>query len=1301
MIKQRLITQEIRWQCVLQLLDSTQPISISKPSRSELNEEDLLTVQAKLLLFIFRKLSVVGGRTCLAFASRNTGYQYHLGTNSLNTCGILMPGKVPIELTKVRLKGAVLVWPHFFIGASAAISHTQHMDSNISRTWLLSTLRSQSLLPSIKAGFFFGLGLCRQFSPLLRADILALSFESNTKLLSSLLVGVALSLSVEVKNELDQIENKRQFKNTDNIINQIDPFSLIKLNDSPTINAGIDFAMTQIASLTNREQCQGYKSNFHPDVTPSAFIGLGLLCCRSGRRDLIEKLIQEEIRMVHVSRRHPQATSVSISAGVSLGLILLGMGEDDEMKIGLCDLDITNKLISLIAFRGQDYEDAEDVQQLEDEYELEWIKMLQQNVRMNDDPLNSISGNEISQQILPPWLKSNDPVSYSSSHMPSFDIQRTEQNYEKYDINSALSNIDSILGLTNTIKQAQRIQESISQLAGKPQRIVLDPNEFADIMDSSLLEGALVGITDPLIDSWTNNSIGSTSSLDGEQIRSNPFSVTSSLMSSSYQPSLTSSAQSSISQLLSAAPESIWSEKLTPGPLQNMNPFASLHMITHGISHIPYTHHTNIDTNPNFAGNGRNWGRNGTGGRNEIKMFGDDTGNVLIQEHRRIIRTTLDYALQLKPPPKQNQLNLTPDLKQSSSTQLAPEQNERDQTNPIISQSNPTSIHQQEQETTRKNSTSLASSNQQRQLQDPLLQSFLGIRSNNNQQHTNTTDQQQPNNNQSRDSNNTNGWEGEDGEVLAENEGIVPTSAQHPSLMSGAELYGPGIKCMQWIAGGSKCRGPSCNSNAVSLGAITALTLIYLGTGAQEVIQALNLPENLSNFAALSPEAVYLRAMGTALIDWDNIIPSKAWLRSCIPEVVQDTLRIACERQRLINENEQDQGDRKEKKLSPLLTSCAEFDMESILLNTLVGLTGRGNALALKFAGSNDNNVIDCLLWLSHIMSVEIINAFDLIEEINQTEQIKVGTMVKDQNNDQKDNNVVNEDEIFDTVIKEEDEDKIDLILKQADGLILKGRKLEQKSTKQVIDDVMNDVQLLLADLDDGIYDSSNKENYYQILHQTQFESQNTNTINSPPTNNHKSSFQSFHNKYDIIKDNHFEQNNRHCYFHVTPHVSSSLTTHVYLGLSVVAAGTGNAKVLKPLLLFAGKDLYASSETISRTAVLIKEQPPQNDFAMPPPRPTVDSDMPSIAHFSQMQLIHLALGLLFIAGGEKTFTVYKKNTDSPYIYAHINNCLSYIRIFGLWLTLLPSFDTGFETSRLFPPNFRLFFSLALVEKAHV
>lgn len=28
------------------------------------------------------------------------------------------------------------------------------------------------------------------------------------------------------------------------------------------------------------------------------------------------------------------------------------MGEDDEMKIGLCDLDITNKLISLIAFRG-------------------------------------------------------------------------------------------------------------------------------------------------------------------------------------------------------------------------------------------------------------------------------------------------------------------------------------------------------------------------------------------------------------------------------------------------------------------------------------------------------------------------------------------------------------------------------------------------------------------------------------------------------------------------------------------------------------------------------------------------------------------------------------------------------------------------------------------------------------------------------------------------------------------------------------------------------------------------------------
>lgn len=57
--------------------------------------------------------------------------------------------------------------------------------------------------------------------------------------------------------------------------------------------------------------------------------------------------------------------------------------------------------------------------------------------------------------------------------------------------------------------------------------------------------------------------------------------------------------------------------------------------------------------------------------------------------------------------------------------------------------------------------------------------------------------------------------------------------------------------------------------------------------------------------------------------------------------------------------------------------------MESILLNTLVGLTGRGNALALKFAGSNDNNVIDCLLWLSHIMSVEIINAFDLIEEIN------------------------------------------------------------------------------------------------------------------------------------------------------------------------------------------------------------------------------------------------------------------------------------------------------------------------------
>lgn len=75
------------------------------------------------------------------------------------------------------------------------------------------------------------------------------------------------------------------------------------------------------------------------------------------------------------------------------------------------------------------------------------------------------------------------------------------------------------------------------------------------------------------------------------------------------------------------------------------------------------------------------------------------------------------------------------------------------------------------------------------------------------------------------------------------------------------------------------------NSDAVSPGAIIALSLMYLKSGDQSAARKLKLPQLSFELEDMRPDILLFRTVGRNLILWNDIKPTDQWISEQIPQV--------------------------------------------------------------------------------------------------------------------------------------------------------------------------------------------------------------------------------------------------------------------------------------------------------------------------------------------------------------------------------------------------------------------------------
>ncbi|KAI0661437.1 hypothetical protein C8Q70DRAFT_1044010 [Cubamyces menziesii] len=87
-----------------------------------------------------------------------------------------------------------------------------------------------------------------------------------------------------------------------------------------------------------------------------------------------------------------------------------------------------------------------------------------------------------------------------------------------------------------------------------------------------------------------------------------------------------------------------------------------------------------------------------------------------------------------------------------------------------------------------------------------------------------------------------------------------------------------------------KPRRPTFDVNITSPAASVALGLMYLRTERQDVADILAIPTTLEGLNSIQPNFLTIRAMARAMIMWDKIAPTKAWLMAQLPRAVVEAM---------------------------------------------------------------------------------------------------------------------------------------------------------------------------------------------------------------------------------------------------------------------------------------------------------------------------------------------------------------------------------------------------------------------------
>ncbi|KAI7822909.1 hypothetical protein BC939DRAFT_529303 [Gamsiella multidivaricata] len=117
-----------------------------------------------------------------------------------------------------------------------------------------------------------------------------------------------------------------------------------------------------------------------------------------------------------------------------------------------------------------------------------------------------------------------------------------------------------------------------------------------------------------------------------------------------------------------------------------------------------------------------------------------------------------------------------------------------------------------------------------------------------------------------------------------------------------------------------------------SAGAAVAMGLMYLKTNSKAIATKLSVPETQFLLDYITPDALMLRVICRAIVIWDSIVPTRAWVLSQIPDYLKD-IRTG----------------------GPPRTETGPQSYYSIL-------AGACFAMGLRFAGSGDEAAYECIV---------------------------------------------------------------------------------------------------------------------------------------------------------------------------------------------------------------------------------------------------------------------------------------------------------------------------------------------------
>lgn len=287
---------------ITKLLHQTRTQTALLLPHGEMSEYDLTILKRELAALVaLRTLSIPLGRAALFYGGRTPLLTEKFPISKFNLTALIAPSMTSIVLSEGAINPRVMEWGHFHNGVSSGLSISP--DSNgISGSWVIFNKPMEN--NAQHAGFLLGLGLNGHLKKLEEWHIYNYLGPKHPLTSVGLLIGMAASIRGTMDNKLTKV-----------------------------------LSVHAVALLP-----QGANDLNVPIIVQSAgLIGIGLLYLETQHRRMSEILLSQIGGNLPHFEDDEEQEGYRLAAGISLGLINLGKGDDLR---GLNDTHVVDQLLS-------------------------------------------------------------------------------------------------------------------------------------------------------------------------------------------------------------------------------------------------------------------------------------------------------------------------------------------------------------------------------------------------------------------------------------------------------------------------------------------------------------------------------------------------------------------------------------------------------------------------------------------------------------------------------------------------------------------------------------------------------------------------------------------------------------------------------------------------------------------------------------------------------------------------------------------------------------------------------------------